>query len=156
MMRFKRCGIICIKTIFGLPHILVVRGKKSKIWSLPKGCIDKGESEIACAQREMLEETGVHIHIDAEQHPRISINHNVYYVVEITNNPKLKIRDRGEIDKVNWMTLQEIRALVCNKDLRSILQFPSRKFAFHSSLIDNLFIPTFPLIEYPPGLTLSV
>jgi len=135
--RLKRCGIICVKNIFNVPHLLVVRGKKSKIWSLPKGCINEGETEAHCAQRETFEETGLHLDIYTDT-PRININHNIYFVIPISFNPKLKIRDRAEIDKVNWLTLDEIRLLECNKDLRSILQYPQRKFNFHSSLVQLL------------------
>jgi ADP-ribose pyrophosphatase YjhB (NUDIX family) len=135
--RLKRCGTICVKNIFNIPHVLVVRGKRSKIWSLPKGCINEGESEQQCAERETLEETGIHVEIKPEN-VKININHNVYFLLQMNYNPKLRIRDRGEVDKVNWMTLSEIRGLDCNKDLRSILQYPHRKFSFHYHLVDIL------------------
>ena len=61
--RLKRCGSIMVKTIFNIPHILIVRGKRSRIWSLPKGCINDNETEIECAQRETLEEAGVNVDI---------------------------------------------------------------------------------------------
>ena len=138
--KLKRCGVICVKTIFGVPHLLLVRGKKSKIWSLPKGCMQDGESELECAQREMMEETGVSVRIDTNVHPRIMINHNVYFLLLLHHTPKLKIRDRGEVDKVNWISLTELRdtQMDCNKDLRSIMQYPTRKFAFHALLLDAL------------------
>jgi bis(5'-nucleosidyl)-tetraphosphatase len=156
-IRLKRCGIICVKTIFNIPHVLLVRGKRSKIWSLPKGCIDDEETEVECAQREMLEETGVNVSIDTSIHPRVMINHNVYFLVHIQHNPKLKIRDRGEIDKVNWITLSELRSMNSNKDLRSILQYPCRKFGFHTILLDALKLnenENENVISYerPPGL----
>lgn len=135
--RLKRCGTICIKYIFDVAHILIVRGKRSRIWSLPKGCINEGESENLCAQRETLEESGLFVDLNEFQ-MRVCINHNVYFVVIIKDHPKLKIRDKDEVDKVNWMTLNEIRYLECNKDLRSILQYPQRKFNFHMQLADVL------------------
>ena len=140
--RIKRCGTICIKYIFGVPHLLVVRGKQSHIWSLPKGCINTNESEVDCAQRETLEETGLHIQIKS-CNPRVSINHNVYFVITILNHPKLRIRDKAEVDKVHWMSLAEIKELDCNKDLRSILSYPERKYSFHSILKDALKLDMF-------------
>lgn len=140
--RLKRCGIICIRNIFNVPHVLIVRGKRSHIWSLPKGCINQNETEIECAQRETMEETGLNINITSSC-PRVAINHNVYFVVMIDFNPKLKTRDVHEIDKVSWMTLQEIQELQCNKDLRSILQYPKRKFSFHNALIEPLQLDKF-------------
>ena len=140
--RIKRCGTICIKYIFGVPHMLVVRGKQSHIWSLPKGCININETEVECAQRETLEETGLNIQIKSSN-PRVNINHNVYFVITILNHPKLRIRDKAEVDKVNWMSLAEIKMMECNKDLRSILSYPERKYSFHSVLRDFLKLDSF-------------
>ncbi len=147
--RLKRCGTICVKYIFDVPHLLLVRGKRSKIWSLPKGCIDEGETELDCAYRETLEEAGIHVDLNYFS-TRITINHNVYFVVLIQHNPKLRIRDKGEVDKVNWMTLDEIRGLECNKDLRSILQYPQRKFNFHQCLVDVLKLDSLPSSQTIP------
>jgi len=115
----KRCGTICVKNIFGAMHLLVVRGKATKIWSLPKGSINEGESELSCAQRETLEETGLFLPLSSNQ--RVCINQNVYFIVPIARHTKLKIRDKNEVDKVNWITLPDLKTLECNKDLRSIL-----------------------------------
>ena len=73
---------------------------------------------------------------------RVTINHNVYFIVIITTHPKLKTKDRAEIDKVNWITLEEIKGLNCNKDLRSILQYPLKKFSFHNILYNILRLQT--------------
>jgi len=135
--RLKRCGCICIKYMFDTPHILVVRGAQSHIWSLPKGCIKDGESEKECAIRETHEETGLTINLP-DTSIRISINHNVYFVVHLDQHEKFNIVDKCEIDKVHWMTLDECKHVVCNKDLRSILQYPEKKFHFHHLLFQQI------------------
>lgn len=137
LRRVRRCGVICYKNIFGSLHVLVVRGRRSHIWSLPKGCMQDDEPEWRCAQREAQEETGLWIEIDT-RHPRVCINHNVYFVYELSSHSKLRSRDHAEVDKVSWMTLDELRTVDCNKDLRSILQYPSRKFSFHQTLQEPL------------------
>lgn len=147
--RLKRCGTICVKYIFDAAHILVVRGKKSQIWSLPKGCINDGETELQCAQRETQEEAGLNLDL-SENNLRVTINHNVYFIVIITTHPKLKTKDRAEIDKVNWMTLEEIKGLQCNKDLRSILQFPMKRFSFHNILYNVLRLNTLEVLTCNP------
>jgi len=131
--RLKRCGVICVKFIFDVPHLLVVRGAVSHIWSLPKGCINEGETELECAIRETLEETGLKLDL-TEANERLCINHNVYFIVQLVTHGKFKIIDKHEVDKVHWMTLPELRTVECNKDLRSILQYPQKKFTFHYSL----------------------
>lgn len=135
--RMKRCGMICVKQMFKVPHLLVVRGASSHIWSLPKGCINDGETETQCATRECYEETGLKLSLD-DTHQRININHNVYFIVPLEQHAKFKIHDRAEVDKVCWMTLQELKQVDCNKDLRSILQYPQKKFLFHTTLHDIL------------------
>jgi len=139
--RVKRCGVIAVKYMFDVPHILVVRGAISHIWSLPKGCINEGESELACAIRETVEETGLVMPI-TEQHVKVIINHNVYYVILVTQHGKFRIQDKNEVDKVHWMSLPELRTVECNKDLRSILQFPQKKFTFHLQLDELLGLNT--------------
>ena len=147
--RLKRCGTICIKFMFGIPHILVVRGAVSHIWSLPKGCMNPGESEMDCAMRETIEETGLVVPLD-HTHRRVCINHNVYFVTMITHHEKLRIQDKHEVDKVHWLTLQELRGLPCNKDLRSILEYPRKRFHFHSLLEDVLQLsPNNPIVAIP-------
>jgi len=39
-------------------HVLLVRGMGAKSWSFPRGKVNEGESGVACAVREVLEETG--------------------------------------------------------------------------------------------------
>ena len=139
MKNIKRCGTICLKNIFGAIHLLVVRGKSTKIWSLPKGCINEGESELSCAQRETLEETGLFLPLSSPTNQRICINHNVYFIVPIVYHTKLKIRDKIEIDKVNWITISDLKILECNKDLRSILA--AQKTPLKYPTLSTLFNP---------------
>ena len=130
-MKIKRCGTICIKHIFGLAHILAVRGKSTGIWSLPKGCINEGESEEHCAHRETLEESGLFVNLTNDS-PRLTINNNVYFVVPVKHHPRLHIRDTNEVDKVNWLTVAEMKDMDCNKDLRRMLKDDKRHDLFFS------------------------
>ena len=143
--RVRRCGTICVKIIFNTVHLLVVRGKRSHIWSLPKGCIQDGEQEWRCAQRETQEETGLWVNIVPTKDVKVCINHNVYFLQHIDQHSKLSSRDHTEVDKVSWMTLEELRQVECNKDLRSILQYPTRKFGFHQALLVPLQLDKLPL-----------
>jgi 8-oxo-dGTP pyrophosphatase MutT (NUDIX family) len=49
-----------VRTIRGRPMLAAIRPRgKDRIWALPKGHIDEGESPAETAIREVLEETGV-------------------------------------------------------------------------------------------------
>jgi bis(5'-nucleosidyl)-tetraphosphatase len=55
MRKLKSCGIL----LFGpdLSEFLLMRHRNR--WDLPKGHIEAEESELACARRELHEETGI-------------------------------------------------------------------------------------------------
>jgi 8-oxo-dGTP pyrophosphatase MutT (NUDIX family) len=53
-------GGVLVRTIRGRPKLAAIRPRgKDRIWALPKGHIDEGESPAETAMREVLEETGV-------------------------------------------------------------------------------------------------
>lgn len=53
----RSAGIILVKMMQGIPHILGLRVYKS--YDLPKGKIEEGESELEAALRETAEEAGI-------------------------------------------------------------------------------------------------
>ena len=54
-------GAVCWKIVDGEVRILLVHRTQHKDVSLPKGKVDPGETVPHTAQREILEETGLHI-----------------------------------------------------------------------------------------------
>lgn len=54
-------GAVCWKVVDGEVRVLLVRRTQHKDISLPKGKVDPGETLPETAQREILEETGLHI-----------------------------------------------------------------------------------------------
>jgi 8-oxo-dGTP pyrophosphatase MutT (NUDIX family) len=53
-------GGVLVRTIRGRPMVAAIRpGGRERIWALPKGRIDAGESAAETAVREVREETGV-------------------------------------------------------------------------------------------------
>ena len=60
MQREFSAGGVLVRTIRGRPHLAAIRpGGRERIWALPKGHIDAGETAAETAVREVREETGV-------------------------------------------------------------------------------------------------
>jgi 8-oxo-dGTP diphosphatase len=106
-------GIVTRAGDGGAPEILVVHRPRYDDWSLPKGKAEDGESDEACALREVEEETGlactlgeevaVTRYTDARGRPK-----RVRYFA-MTPRDGAEAAPRNEIDAVRW--LQYARAI---------------------------------------------
>ncbi len=59
----RSCGAVVFRNINGEIRYLLIKNRRSTHWGFPKGHVEKGESFEQTAKREVLEETGIHIHI---------------------------------------------------------------------------------------------
>lgn len=142
----KRCGVIFVDISDRswewrkynnynqyVVSFIVVKGRYSDIWSLPKGRItnDK-ESEEDCAIREVYEETGIKLKTIAGL-PRIVIGKNVYFIYHTSKKEinNFIIHDDYEVSEVSWKTIDELRNLKFNKDIRALLKYPVKVYPFH-------------------------
>ncbi|MCX6428050.1 MAG: NUDIX hydrolase [Actinobacteria bacterium] len=96
-------------------------------WSLPKGKLEKGESHIACAYREVQEETGFSAVFGPELGETIykvegQLKVAKYWSAEATGKPLGKV-DPKEIDKLLWLTPIDAKEKLTNKDDCKIIDF---------------------------------
>lgn len=156
----KRCGVIFVHSenrrgidedwrwrknsrVFSF---LVVKGRSSNIWSFPKGrmsdddMLDSAASEEQCAIREVLEETGI-ILSSVSHMPRIVIGKNVYFICHTDKSEfsTFTIHDTYEVGEVSWKTVDQLREIKCNKDLRAILKYPKHRQGFHDIVFNKVF-----------------
>jgi 8-oxo-dGTP pyrophosphatase MutT (NUDIX family) len=122
----KVYGSICISP---LNTILLVRGRKSKKWSFPKGHKNRGETYIDCAVRETYEEAGVDLEgVLPIAYQRLSVGE--YYFYDLPSEITPSIRDTEEITEARWMSVDDMRGEPCNVDVNNFLSRLRRNSAF--------------------------
>jgi len=117
----KVFGVIC-----GAPSkkFLLVKGRKARKWSFPKGHMEGTETALDCALRELWEETG--IRLDGRTYSgtvKLSKNtdgkNSEYFVYNVESEIPARIHDSDEIIDAGWFTVEEMRTMYCNMDVTS-------------------------------------
>lgn len=107
-------GVVYRKTSKGI-KILVVHRPGYDDWSFPKGKIDRGETIRQCAQREVIEETGLTVHMgpllgDIEYiTPGGSDKIVHYWAMPFVSGDFIKNK---EVDEIAWMKPKKAAALL--------------------------------------------
>ena len=101
------------RIVDGQQEFLLVFETYSKCWSLPKGHIEAGETDVQAAQRELYEETGLTAklyttRIASIEYPisKFAWKQVAFFLGEVTGVPKVR---EGEIDKFKWVTAEELK-----------------------------------------------
>lgn len=108
-------------------------------WGFPKGHVEKYETEIETAIREVKEETNIDINIRRGFRETISYvpNENtlkeVVFFVGIADSEKLEI-DTEEIEDFKWCTYEEAFKLITYKVQRDVLEKVREYIEYHEKL----------------------
>ncbi len=111
----KIYGTICVSPE---DKILLVLGRNSMLWSLPKGHRKVQESSFQCALRELYEETGISIdqtHLNFSELPYKRLKIGRYYLLEFPEEVQPRPRDEKEIVCARWFSPDEIHDLIERK-----------------------------------------
>ena len=113
----KSCGTVLYRKLNGITEYLLLFQNGSKTWSFPKGHMERGETEIDTAIREVYEETGIRLNnisdFRAETHFNIGEKVEkcvILFAAEATTEPK--ITDQNEIKEMRWVTADDARNLL--------------------------------------------
>ena len=109
----KSCGVLPYRMVNDQQEFLLVFETYSKCWSLPKGHIEVGETDVQTALRELYEETGMTATLDTSRCASIEYpisnfarKQVAFFLGEVTGVPKVR---EGEIDKFKWVTAEELK-----------------------------------------------
>ena len=108
-------------------EIALVHRPRYDDWSLPKGKLEEKESHIACAYREVIEETGYTPIFGPEigqAFYKVDEGKKVvrYWSARATDAPPSAI-DKNEIDEVLWLEIKDARKKLTLDDDRAIVDF---------------------------------
>ena len=104
----KSCGAVIFKDNL----VLLVQSKKYHHWSFPKGHMEKGETELETANREILEETNIIVDIDPsiysiiQYSPFPNVLKEVQYFYAIYKEGKIMPQDT-EISDILWLSVED-------------------------------------------------
>lgn len=127
--RATSAGGVVVRTVDGELEVALVHRRSPRLWALPKGTPDSGETLEETAVRETREETGLEVEIQA---PIAAIRY--FFVRGTTRFHKtvhfFLMRATGgapeqhdaEFDDVRWVPLHEALALLSHATERSVLE----------------------------------
>ena len=116
MKQEKSCGALIFRHENGKDEVLIIKQVQGH-WCFPKGHVEKGESEIETAKREIREETGLKVKIldgfrkTLIYSPKEGVNKEVVYFAAVVKGGHLKIQEE-ELSEIHWVTFDEARSLV--------------------------------------------
>jgi 8-oxo-(d)GTP phosphatase len=140
-------GCVCWKVVDGEVRVLVVHRTQHKDVSLPKGKRDPGETVPETAQREILEETGLHVTLGAYLGrvdyllPSKKLKEVHYWAAEVDPGEaeRSSFESNEEIFALEWLSLKKAQKKLTYEHDADILEN-------FQSLYDSGRAKTFPLI----------
>ena len=124
-MTVRAAGAVVVRNVDGAPLVCLVHRPNYDDWSLPKGKIDKGESEEEAARREVFEETGVVGSLLADRRAMTSYRDGrgrdktvTYFLMDYASGD---FAPNEEVDETIWLPPTEAAARLSYEHDRSVI-----------------------------------
>jgi tRNA nucleotidyltransferase (CCA-adding enzyme) len=130
------CGAIIYKMQKDSPLFLLVNSKRNGRWGFPKGHIEKNETEIETARREIFEETGIKDIEFVKDYKKEDIytieksssnakkqmieKHSIYFLALVFEEPS--DFDKNEICELKWVDVRHAYTLLSFVSQKDILK----------------------------------
>ena len=117
------------RTVEGRPQVLLVHRRSPRLWALPKGTPDSGETVEETALRETREETGLQVAIERRLQSiryffvrgSTRFHKTVHFFLMKPVGGGLEDHD-AEFDEVAWVDLEEAMAILNHATERSVVE----------------------------------
>ena len=127
----KSCGVLPYRNVNGYEEYLIVFQSFSQCWSLPKGHMERGETEVQTALRELYEETGLTAVVDTEktatiEYPLSPISKKlvVFFRGEVCGEAFPR---EGEIERFKWVRAEELKDYLFPDTVEACMKLIERK-----------------------------
>jgi 8-oxo-dGTP pyrophosphatase MutT (NUDIX family) len=118
-------GVIVRQTARGKTEVLLVHRPRRQDWTFPKGKVEPGETDEACALREVEEETGLRCALGDELLTISYVDHKDrlkvarYWVMRAVGG---KAGPQNEVDAVRWLPVAAAARLLTYERDRALLE----------------------------------
>ena len=127
--RATSAGGVVHRTVDGRPQVLLVHRRSPRLWALPKGTPDSGETVEETALRETREETGVEVAIERRLRSiryffvrgSTRFHKTVHFFLMQPIGGAIENHD-AEFDEVRWTDLEEALAILNHATERSVVE----------------------------------
>lgn len=126
MKQEKSCGAVIMNAWRRDYKVLLIHQVQGH-WCFPKGHVEKDETELETAKREIREETGLKVKfINGFRHtlsysPAPGIHKDVIYFLAVEKGGHMKIQEE-ELQGMDWVTPQEAMTRITFENDRVLLQ----------------------------------
>lgn len=122
----RSCGAVIYKIENG-EHLFLILRHAAGHWSLAKGHVKRGETEVETAYREIKEETGLDVEIDtkfrvtSEYSPKANtMKEVVFFVAEVVDDA-ITLQE-SEIHQARWCDYFAALDLITYQDDKNVIQ----------------------------------
>ncbi|MDA8101942.1 MAG: NUDIX hydrolase [Nitrospiraceae bacterium] len=125
-MTVRAAGAVVVRYVDDMPLVCLVHRPHYDDWTLPKGKIDKGESDEDAARREVFEETGIVGTLLADRHAVTRYRDDrgrektvMYFLMRYTSGD---FAANQEVDKIIWLSAEEAATQLTYKHDGSVIR----------------------------------
>ena len=123
----KSCGIMVYHSLEKEPKFLLLQSRINNHWSFPKGHMEKDETEIETAVREVKEETNLDVEIDANKRYTIeyvtdkgNLKQVVLFIAKCIGG-EIKAQE-SEVNDIKWLNFNEAIETITYDNTRELFK----------------------------------